>query len=856
MGDTALPTSLTAAEVLTYRTQGLANTTVSASSRTLASILRANFLGGFNMIIYLLGIVLIALGLTSDGLFSVSMILLNGIIGTFQEVRAKRKLDEIALLTLPHVAVLRDGTLRSVTAEELVEGDTIRVQPGDQVVVDGPLLSSSTEMDESLLTGESRPVLKCLGDELRSGSFCVQGGGWMRAEKVGAASYINQMNGAAKRFRIVVTPLQREINKVIHLMILIALILGLLTLFSGFAQHTQIHEVLQAISVIAGIVPIGLVQSVMVAYLLGALRIANKEVLVQQANAVESMSAVNVLCMDKTGTLTANRPLLTHTLPMVSGFEPILGDFAASVETRNKTVEALTRAFTGVARKPIAEVMFSSAHKWSGLAFDSSERRGAYILGAPEVLLPFLENLDAATACIREWEEQGIRVLLFASCPDPAQLRNDGQTPQPPHGLILMAVLGFTDELRPNVQETLAQFLAAGVQPKIISGDAPETVAAIARQVGLPADLRFVSGLELAKMDDRQFAQAAAETTVFGRVTPKQKERLVETLQGQGGYVAMIGDGVNDILALKKANVGIALESGSGATRSVADLILLGDSFAGLPFAVREGRRVVNGMQSILSLYLTRGLFTVLLIVATGYIGIGFPFIPRQISLLSVLTVGLPAFGLILWATPSPPDRPMSRMLPRFVLPAALTITLFGLLTYMLFFYLKVRMVAGIEMTPEVVQDYQRWAHISYEVGTDEIGWRLATATARAGLTHFTVISGLFLILFIQPPLPYFGSKDFGRKTSSNKESTNHNPALLACGISLMYGLALIFSPVRHLLQFPPYPLFATILLFVTATVWVISLHMEMRHRLIQRHWNMPTNATDQEISKGNERTD
>ena len=333
MGDTALPNGLTAAEVLAYRAQGLSNTAVAASSRTLASILRANFLGGFNLVIYSLGIVLIALGLTSDGLFSVSMIFLNGIIGTFQEVRAKRKLDEIALLTRPHVGTLRDGTLHSITAEELVQGDTIRVQPGDQIVVDGPLLSGSTEMDESLLTGESRAAPKGPGDELRSGSFCVQGGGWMKAEKVGAASYINQMNVAAKRFRIVVTPMQQEINKVIHFMIAIALILGLLTLFSGFAQDIQIHEVLQALSVIAGIVPIGLVQSVMVAYLLGALRIANKAVLVQQANAVESMSTVNVLCMDKTGTLTANRPLLTHTCPIVSGFEPVLGDFAASVET-------------------------------------------------------------------------------------------------------------------------------------------------------------------------------------------------------------------------------------------------------------------------------------------------------------------------------------------------------------------------------------------------------------------------------------------------------------------------------------------------------------------------------------------
>ena len=413
MGETATLAGLTTAEVRARRANGLANTTVAASSRTLAGILRANFLGGFNLVIYTLGIVLIVLGLTSDGLFSVSMILLNGTIGAFQEVLAKRKLDEISLLTRPHVRVLRDGNLQSITPKEVVQGDTIRLQPGDQIVVDGRIVSGHADMDESLLTGESRSVPKSPGDALRSGSFCLRGGGWMLAENVGVASYINRMNAAAKSFRIVVTPMQRDINKVIHLMISIAILLGLLTLFAAYAQNVRIHEVLQALAVIAGVVPIGLVQSIMVAYLLGAVRIAGKEVLVQQANAVESMSAVTVLCMDKTGTLTANRPLLTHTFPIAAGFEPLLGDFAAGVETKDRTVEAIAKAFPGVERTPVSDVVFSSAHKWSGLGFDLPDRRGTYVLGAPEVLLPFLENTDEALSCVKEWEAEGIRVLIF-----------------------------------------------------------------------------------------------------------------------------------------------------------------------------------------------------------------------------------------------------------------------------------------------------------------------------------------------------------------------------------------------------------------------------------------------------------
>jgi cation-transporting ATPase E len=832
----AAPIGLTKAGALARHASGLGNATSSPSSRTLASILGANFLGPFNLIIYTLGIILIALGFTTDGIFSVSMILLTGTVGAYQEIMAKRKLERLSLLTRPHVSVLRDGGLRSFAPEEVVQGDTIKVNPGDQIVADGCLISGSTEMDEALLTGESRPISKSTGDLLRSGSFCVLGGGWMIAEAVGRASYVNRMSAAAKSFRIVVTPLQQDIRKVIELMISISITLAMLTLFAAFAQAVRIHEVALAMAVIAGVVPIGLIQSVMVAYLLGAVRIAGKGVLVQQANAVESMSAVTVLCMDKTGTLTANRPHLTHTFPLGVGFESIIGDFAASVATKNRTVEAISKSFSGVALTPVSEVVFSSSHKWSGLGFDTNSRCGVYVLGAPEALSPFLAVPDPALAKIKEWECQGVRVLLFASHPDPNCLSNLGDPPHPPEGLTLLAVLGFTDELRPKVQETLAEFLAAGVQPKIISGDSPETVAAIARMVGLPDNLRMVSGLELAQMDDAQLEQAAANATIFGRVNPEQKERLVAALKQQGGYVAMIGDGVNDILALKKANLGIALESGSAATRSVADLILMGDSFGGLPFAVREGRRVVNGMQSILSLYLTRGLLTVLLIIATGYIGIGFPFVPRQVSLLSVLTVGIPAFGLIYWASATVPNRPMSLMFPRFVFPAALTVALFGLLTYMLFFYLKMRMVVGLEVSPEILKESQAWAGIGHQVGADGIGWRLATATARAGLTHFTVIAGLFLIVFIQPPLP-----NFGYRAPGDKGIGNVYPSLMACGIGVAYGLALTFAPLRQLLQFPPYPPLATILLFITAAAWIVTLQLALQSRLMERLWTMPT---------------
>lgn len=827
-------TGLTEAEAQRRRAQGMGNAAPTASSRTLGSILRANFLSGFNLLIYALGLGLIAMGLVSDGLFSVSMILLNGIVGAAQEIRAKRTLDKIALLTRPHVQVIRDGSQKQLSPEEVVRGDVIQVQPGDQIVVDGPILDEGrVEVDESLLTGESRPVFKTQGERLLSGSFCIRGTARMEAEKVGIESYANQLAVAARNFRIVVTPMQRDVNRVLHLMIGIALSLGLLTLFSAVVNRVSMQESLQALAVIAGVVPTGLVQSILLAYLLGAVRIAGKGVLVQQANSVESMSAVTVLCMDKTGTLTANRLQLDRTISLVPDADRLLGDFAASIPIQNKTSAALAQARPGTARTPTAEIPFSSELKWSGLAFDTPEMKGSYLLGAPEVLHPHLHESDQSVPNIREWTEQGMRVLYFACHPDSNALRTPADQTRPPDGLTLLAILGFTDELRPNARETVAQFVSAGVRPCILSGDAPETVAAVARQVGLPGELLTLSGTELAEMDETEFQKAAEEVTVFGRVTPEQKERLVETLKRQGRYVAMIGDGVNDVLALKKANLGIALESGSNATRGVADIVLLENSFAGLPDAVQEGRRVVNGMQSILSLYLTRGFYTVLLILATGYIGIGFPFAPKQVSILSVLTVGLPAFGLIYWARPTPPDRPISRMLRQFVMPAALSIALFGLILYLVFFFLKMRLTAGMEMTPQVVEEYRHWAEIPYTIPLDGIDWRLANAVARAGLTHFTVIAGLFLILFLQPPVSWFAFL-----TDAEKERFHRKPALLAAVIGLLYGLALTFPPIRRILQFPAYPALATGLIFGMTAVWIVSLRFALKYRLLERLWH------------------
>ncbi len=822
---------LTEAEALARRARGQGNNIRVETSRSYGDILRQNFLNPINLVLFFIGAVMILIGRVSDAVVSVGLILLNVVIGVYQEIRAKRQLDRIALLTRPRVTLIRDGKAREADPSEIVLGDLIVVRTGDQVVVDGPLLEGSLEVDESQLTGESDLVRKQAGDDVFSASFCITGQGVMEAARVGAESFASQLVANARSFRVVRTPLQRDIDLVIRLLILIAVFIGFLLLASAIIYDVPLMRGVQMAAVIAGIIPNGLFFMVIVAYAMGAVRIARLGALVQQANSVESLSNVDVLCMDKTGTLTANR-IQFEAIHPIGIDEPtlrrLLGDFASSAAATNRTGEALAEALGGQRREPVDEVPFSSQRKWSALAFDEEAMRGVFVMGAPEMIAPHLANAEAIREPVEAWSARGLRVLLFAQRADTLRLYDDDGKPALPDGLNALGVIAFRDELRPDVERTLARFVEAGIRLKVISGDNPHTVAALARQAGMTGDLRIVSGLELAEMDEAEFARAVDEGTIFGRITPQQKERIVEALRAQGHYVAMVGDGVNDVLSLKKAQLGIAMQSGSNATRSVADMVLLGDSFAALPPAFTEGQRIINGMQDILRLFLARTLSVTLLILATMVIDIGFPFVPKHNSLSALLTVGIPTLALAVWARPRQPEGGLLRSIMHFVFPAAITVFVFGLLLYAAVFTLMYSDVLVAPVTPEEIANFQVYAGIDYELPTQaSFAQEVASLTAQSALTVFVVLAGLLLIVFVEPPIPFFVAGD--------RLSPDRRPTILALALLGVFIVVLAHEPFRHFFELVNLSLPGYLAIAAWTGLWALVLRRAWRGRWLQR---------------------
>jgi cation-transporting P-type ATPase E len=754
----ALLQGLSEEEVRLRRANRQGNNVRLPTSRSYGQILRENILTLINLILFALSGVLILLGRPLDAITTVSVISFNLVVGIVQEVRAKRALDRIALLMRPTATVLRAGNEQTVDPSALVVGDLLVVRPGDQIVVDGRLVGKGwIDVDESLLTGESDLIRKCAGDPVSSGSFCVNGSAVYEALQVGAQSTAYQLTAGARIFRRVLTPLQQQATTVIRILLVVACYLGLALLMITTIKQTPLLQTVQMAVVIAGLVPNGLLLAIAVAYGLAAVRLANKGVLIQQANAVESLSNVTVLCCDKTGTLTANRLYMHAVQPVGIGEEELgtlLGAYAASVSASNTTSAAIAAAYPSQAQPISAEIPFSSATKWSALTL--AETQKVYVLGAPEMLEPYLGPESRLGDQAAAWAEQGLRVLLFACYNEPRGLYDADGQPRLQPGLLPLGLVSLGDVLRPEACETLAAFSRAGVQLKVISGDHPHTVAALARQVGVAPDLTSVSGLDLAQMEPAEFAQVVRDTTVFGRITPQQKERIVQELRAQGAYVAMVGDGLNDVLSLKRANLGIAMQSGSQMTRSAADLVLLGDSFAALPRAVQEGQRVVNGMQDILRLFLTRvASFTLLILLIPG-----FPFSPQQSSLITLLTVGIPTVALAAWARPGPTrGNKLLLRLVHFVLPAILT----GSLATLFVFLLAVALAVSRGL-PEAT----------------------AIATARSTITVFATVCGLLLLVFVAPPTRFLAG--------GNTVSGDWRPTILAAVLLVPLGPRVVLA--------------------------------------------------------------
>ncbi len=809
------PSGLDEGDVGRRRAAGLGNTPPPPTTRTYRQIFRENVFTFVNNILFALGLALVIVGRPMDALVSLTVISTNVIVGIVQEIRAKRTLDRIALLTRPTAAVIRGGALRHVSPDELVLGDLIALSGGDQVVLDGRLVTGAAGLDESQLTGESDVVHKHPGDEVFSGSYATSGTGRYVVEKVQDASLATQITLGARSFRRVITPLQGEINLVIRVVLGIVLYLEVLLVLRGALRGTAIGSVVADATLLAGLVPNGLFVSIAVAYALGAIRMLRFGALVQQANAIESLSHVDVLCLDKTGTLTANRMSIVATAPIGDATEDELvgaaASLAAGATTRNQTSEAIAARWPAAPRAPAGEVPFSSGRKWSAVAF-VDDQPAIVALGAPTFLRPFLAvgpdgqptGWDAIIRAAAAWTDRGLRVLLVASHPDANALptyedERDAQAALPP-GMRPLGLIALGDELRGEAGDTLRAFLDAGVQVKIISGDDPETVVALARQAGLTGNVPWIAGPDLADLDDAALGRVAAETTVFGRITPAQKERLVGALRARGHYVAMIGDGVNDVLSLKKANLAIAMGSGSQATRGVADLVLMEDSFAAVAQAVFEGQRILNGMQDILKLFLTR-IATVGLVVVSSMVVVTFPIELRNASALTVFTVGIPSAVLAVWAQPGRRVRDtLGRTLARFVVPAAVVSSLMGLAVFYGVLALSV---------------------------PDPSGLGAASRDARTALTSFLVFAGLLLILFVEPPIPWFAVAE--------PLTRDRRPALLAVGLAIGYLAVLLIEPARAWFQLVlPGPREAVI---VAAAVigWVLLVRIFWERRLVGR---------------------
>ncbi len=456
-------------EVEQRRKNGQGNTSASVSSRSYVHIVRKNVFTFVNMVLLTIGVLLVVLGSPSDATTTAGLVVMNVLVGVVQEIRAKRKLDHITLLTRPRVTVIREGQEHAVDASELVLGDVVSVTPGDQIVCDGRVLSEShIEVDESLLTGELDYVPKQNGDTVYSGSFCVSGSALYETTQVGKNSLANTLTAKARRFKISVTPLQRDVNTIVRSVGVACAVLGVLLFARAVQDDLPVIERVQIAAVIMGAIPQGLIFLVTLTYALGAVRLAGQGVLVQQNNAVESLSNITVLCMDKTGTLTTNRICYADVAPYElsrEAFTRLLGDFVASSTNHNRTSDALQAALPGQARPVVAEVPFASLHKWSGLILGEGDQQQAYILGAQEIVLPDLAARAPDLAQqVSVWSDQGLRVLLFAQAPHAESLRDGSDQPRLPGDIAPLGLVALTDELRPDARATLDGFAQAGIE--------------------------------------------------------------------------------------------------------------------------------------------------------------------------------------------------------------------------------------------------------------------------------------------------------------------------------------------------------------------------------------------------------
>ena len=662
--DELTPDGLTSAQVAERVADGRVNRVPEDPGRTTAQILRANVLTPVNAIIGVLFVlIVVAEGISPDMLFA-GVIVANSLIGTIQELRARAALDRLAVLNTPHAQVVRDGEVSEVALDEVVADDLLVLSPGGQVVVDGEVVQGQgLELNESLLTGESDPVRKSVGDEVLSGSFVSAGSGRFRATKVGGDSYAASLAGQARRFTLVHSELRTGVNQILRFLMIALPPIALVLLWRLLDTSADWEDALSGtVAAAVAMVPDGLVLLTSIAFMAGVVKLSRRNALLRELASVELLARVDTLCLDKTGTITTGE-IVVAGLEVLdgdeAGAEAALAALAASDPDPNATLLAIRDAYPDAPGWSVDDTIpFSSARKWSAASFAD---HGAIYLGAPEFLAP--DDADVAER-VGAQAEQGRRVVLVAAA--------DAATGDDlPPSLRPIALVLLEDHVREDAAETLAYFSGQGIGLKVISGDHPATVAAVARRAGVPGAERAMDARELPD-DPEALAAALDEHTVFGRVKPEQKRAMVGALQSTGHVVGMTGDGVNDVLALKDADMGIAMGAGSAASRAVAQLVLLDDRFSVLPGVLAEGRRVINSVERAANLFIYGTVYSACMAIVIAVVGTDYPFLPRHLTLVRALSVGIPGFFLALAPDPRRARTGFVHRVVRFAIPAGL----------------------------------------------------------------------------------------------------------------------------------------------------------------------------------------
>jgi cation-transporting P-type ATPase E len=732
---------LTDAEVAQRVSEGKTNDVPTRAARSVSEIVRANVFTRINAILGVLLIIVLSTGSVINGAFGL-LIIANSAIGIIQELRAKQTLDKLAIVGQAKPLVRRQSGTKAVLPDEVVLDDIIELGPGDQIVVDGEIVEeASLEVDESLLTGEADPIVKDAGDPVMSGSFVVAGSGAYRATKVGREAYAAKLADEASKFTLVNSELRSGINKILQFITYLLIPAGLLIIYTQlFTTDSGWREsVLRMVGALVPMVPEGLVLMTSIAFAVGVVRLGRRQCLVNELPAIEGLARVDVVCADKTGTLTENGMRVADLKKLDEhAVADILAQLASDDPRPNASMEAIAEAYKmPPGWQPSAIAPFKSATKWSGASYGE---HGNWVIGAPDVLL------EPGSEIARQAEEigaQGLRVLLLGCC-DVVVDRADAPGHVTPAALVVLE-----QRVRPDARETLDYFAEQKVSIKVISGDNAVSVGAVAGSLGLEGETMDARQLP---DEPNELADTLEECTTFGRVRPDQKRAMVHALQSRGHTVAMTGDGVNDVLALKDADIGVAMGSGSSASRAVAQIVLLDNKFATLPYVVGEGRRVIGNIERVSNLFLTKTVYSVLLAILVGLAGLSsklfgtdpllFPFQPIHVTIAAWFTIGIPAFVLSLAPNNERAHTGFVRRVMTAALPSGLVVGTATFTSYLVAYQgraatpvqqtqastaaLITLLVTGVWVLAVVARPYQ-W-------------WRVALVTA-SGLSYVVIFS-------------------------------------------------------------------------------------------------------------------